>query len=692
MQRKWSIPGLVLLVVGALIACAPDEVTEPPELISRADLFGTPDRADVQISPDGQHLSYLAALSDETDILNVWVAPVGALEQAKPVTDSDSRPIRRYFWAHDNKHIVYLQDKGGDENWRAYSVDVETGEEVDLTPMDGIQAQIQGVSERIPEEILMGINDRDARLHDVYRVNLVSGERTLVVENPGFVGFLADADYNVRLGMRPTETGGMEMMAYQAGNWESFSEIPQEDSLTTSPMGFDESGDTLYMLDSRGRNTAALLAVDLETRDSELIYASDKADVSSVMIHPTERTIQAAGSTHERLEWEILDDSIQADLDYLATVADGEVEVTDRTLDDAKWIVGYELSDRPYSYYLYDREAKKATYLFGNRSALEDDTLAKMHSTTIESRDGMGLVSYFTLPVESDADGDGRPGEPVPMILFVHGGPWARDNYGYHPFHQWLANRGYAVMSVNYRGSTGFGKEFMNAGDLEWSKKMHDDLIDAVDWAIGEGIADPNQVAIMGGSYGGYATLVGLTFTPEKFACGVDIVGPSNLITLLESIPPYWEPMKKLFTTRVGDPETEEGHTILVNASPLTHVDKITKPLLIGQGANDPRVKQAESDQIVEAMNEKNIPVTYVLYPDEGHGFARPENMLSFTAIAENFVGDCLGGRVEPFGGDLEGSSMQVPSGAEYIDGLDAVMGSEDSAEAETPQEEDEAA
>jgi len=624
-------------------------------------------------------------------VLNVWVAPVDQLGEAQPITSSTNRGIRRYFWAYDNEHVVYLQDKGGDENWRAYSVNVASGEEVDLTPMEGIQAQIMGVSDRIPGEILMGINDRDPRLHDVHRINLASGERTLVVENPGFVAFLADADYNIRLGIRPTDTGGMEIMAFQAGAWESFSEIPQEDALTTSPVGFDGSGDTLYMYDSRDRNTAALLAVNLESRESEVLYVDERADVNQTMIHPTEYTVQAAGATFERLEWGILDDSIKADFEYLSTVADGEVTVTDRTLDDKTWIVGFQLSDQPFSYYVYDREAQQATYLFSNRSALEGKTLAQMHSMTVKSRDGMNLVSYLTLPSETDADGDGRPTEALPMILMVHGGPWARDSYGYNSFHQWAANRGYAIMSVNYRGSTGMGKAFTNAGDLEWSGKMHDDLIDVVDWAVAEGIAQQDKVAIMGGSYGGYATLVGLTVTPDTFACGVDIVGPSNLITLLESIPPYWEPLKKMFTSRVGDPDTEEGHTILVNASPLTHADKITKPLLIGQGANDPRVKQAESDQIVTAMNAKKIPVTYVLFPDEGHGFARPENMLSFTAVAEAFVGDCLGGRVEPFGADFEGSSITVPSGAEHVEGLDAATADE-SADATPATEEDEAA
>jgi dipeptidyl aminopeptidase/acylaminoacyl peptidase len=689
MRFTGSVLALALMGMVGMTACAPPPAEiEPPELIARADLFGNPDRDSVQISPDGTKLSYLAAVDG---VLNVWVAPVDQLGEAQPITSSTNRGIRRYFWAYDNEHVVYLQDKGGDENWRAYSVNVASGEEVDLTPMEGIQAQIMGVSDRIPGEILMGINDRDPRLHDVHRINLASGERTLVVENPGFVGFLADADYNIRLGIRPTDTGGMEIMAFQAGAWESFSEIPQEDALTTSPVGFDGSGDTLYMYDSRDRNTAALLAVNLESRESEVLYVDERADVNQTMIHPTEYTVQAAGATFERLEWGILDDSIKADFEYLSTVADGEVTVTDRTLDDKTWIVGFQLSDQPFSYYVYDREAKQATYLFSNRSALEGKTLAQMHSMTVKSRDGMDLVSYLTLPSETDADGDGRPTEALPLILMVHGGPWARDSYGYNSFHQWAANRGYAIMSVNYRGSTGMGKAFTNAGDLEWSGKMHDDLIDVVDWAVAEGIAQQDKVAIMGGSYGGYATLVGLTVTPDTFACGVDIVGPSNLITLLESIPPYWEPLKKMFTSRVGDPDTEEGHTILVNASPLTHVDKITRPLLIGQGANDPRVKQAESDQIVTAMNAKKIPVTYVLFPDEGHGFARPENRLSFTAVAEAFVGDCLGGRVEPFGADFEGSSITVPSGAEHIEGLDAATADE-SADATPADEEDEAA
>jgi dipeptidyl aminopeptidase/acylaminoacyl peptidase len=321
-------------------------------------------------------------------------------------------------------------------------------------------------------------------------------------------------------------------------------------------------------------------------------------------------------------------------------------------------------------YYHYDRQQKNARFLFTNRQALEVLPLARMHPVSIKSRDNQDLVSYYTLPVESDRDEDGHPDLPLPMVLLVHGGPWARDSWGYNPFHQLLANRGYAVLSVNFRGSTGLGKDFINAANLEWGGKMHDDLIDAVNWAIDQGIADSQRVAILGGSYGGYATLVGLTFTPEVFACGVDIVGPSNLLTLINTIPPYWQPQIELWATRVGDHRTPEGQALLNERSPLSYIDQIRRPLLIGQGANDPRVKQSESDQIVHAMQEKGIPVTYVLYPDEGHGFARPENNLSFFAVAEAFLAQCLGGRQEPVGEDFKGASITVPSGKEHIPSL----------------------
>jgi len=316
---------------------------------------------------------------------------------------------------------------------------------------------------------------------------------------------------------------------------------------------------------------------------------------------------------------------------------------------------------------MYDRERQTADFLFTDRKDLEDHPLVKMYSAVIKSRDDLDLVIYYSLPAKSYTQDGSFPNQPVPMVLFPHGGPWARDFWGYNSLHQWLANRGYAVMAVNFRSSTGLGKEFINAGDFEWGGKIIEDQVDAVEWAISKGIADPQRVAVMGASFGGYSTLAGLTFYPELFACGVDLVGPSNLITLLESVPPYWKPMIELFATRVGDHRTEEGRSLLTKHSPLTYVDRICRPLLIGQGANDPRVKQAESDQIVQAMKAKDIPVMYVLYPDEGHGFARPENNLSFFAIAEAFLAKCLGGRSEPIGDDFEGSTLQVLDGVNEI-------------------------
>jgi dipeptidyl aminopeptidase/acylaminoacyl peptidase len=376
--------------------------------------------------------------------------------------------------------------------------------------------------------------------------------------------------------------------------------------------------------------------------------------------------------TYTRQRWAVLDNDIAEDFAFLPTVAEGDFDIQARTLDDTQWMVAYTIDNGPVHYYLYDRPTKQATFLFTNRQALEGLPLAKMHSAVIPARDGLKLVSYYTLPVGREETGGDlvRPVEPLAMVLLVHGGPWGRDGWGYHAIHQWLANRGYAVLSVNFRGSTGFGKAFVNAGNLEWGARMHDDLLDAVQWATDAGIADPDRVAIMGGSYGGYATLAGLTFSPETFACGVDIVGPSNLVTLLETVPPYWEPMMKVLTTRVGDHRTEAGRAFLRSRSPLTYVDNIQRPLLIGQGANDPRVKQAESDQIVQAMQAKQIPVTYVLYPDEGHGFARPENNLSFFAVAEAFLAQHLEERFEPIGEDFANSSISVPTGQEQIPGL----------------------
>jgi len=637
------------------------------ELIPRSVLFGNPDRTSVAISPNGQKLAYLAP---RDGVLNVWVAPIDAPEEAKPVSHDRTRGIRFYAWAYTSEHVLYLQDADGDENWHVYCVTLETGDVVDLTPGEKVQARIQQLSPQHPDEVLLALNDRDPQYHDVYRVALPNAERTLLQRNDGFLGFLTDARYEVRLAARMTPEGGLEMLAPDGDEWTSRVTIAPEDALTTNPIGFDADGRILYLTDSRGRDTAALAAWDLERDALRVLAENAKADAESFWIHPRTQTVQAVGFTYERRRWEVVDEAVRGDLERLTDACQGEVDVVSRALDDRRWIVADRSDQGPIRYSLYDRDAGKLRFLFVDRDALDGQPLTAMHSRVVPAGDGLPLVCYLSLPPDSDPDGDGVPDAALPMILWVHGGPWGRDAWGFDPFHQWLANRGYAVLSINFRGSTGFGKAFLNAADREWGGKMHQDLIDAVNWAIAEGIADPERVAISGGSYGGYATLVGVTFTPDVFACGIDVVGPSNLMTLIENVPPYWIPMLPTLTQRVGDPATKEGRALLRDRSPLFRVDRIKVPLLIGQGANDPRVKRSESDQIVEAMQERDIPVTYVLYADEGHGFARPENWLSFTAITEAFLAPILGGRAEPFGSDLDGSSAEVLAGGEYVPGL----------------------
>lgn len=670
--RRGALLGVVLLAgVAADGRAAPqDGQPRPGAIIPRKLIFGNPERSSPALSPDGKRLAFLAP---DEGVMNIWVAPGRDIREAKPVTRDRGRGIRTYFWAYTNDDLIYVQDKDGDENWRVYRLNLASGEVRDLTPFDGVQARIQEVSYKRPNAILVGVNNRDPRLHDIHLVELASGDMTLVQRNDGekdggFVGFITDADFAVRFGLRMLPDGGQEILRREAdGEFASFIRIDADDALTMQPLGFNDAGDVLYMLDSRERDTAALVSVDPATGRTTPLVFDPKADIQDVISHPRTRQIQAAASVYDRQKWFILDNDIRANIDGLRSIVDGELDVVSRSLDDQHWIVSFTIDRDSTRYYYYDRATRSGPLLFSARPSLPRTLLTGMTPVVIKSRDGLELVSYLTLPKGADTEKPGRPDQPLPMVLMVHGGPWGRDTWGYNPHHQWLANRGYAVLSVNFRGSTGFGKRFVNAADKEWAGKMHDDLIDAVRWAVDQGVADPKRVAIMGGSYGGYAALAGLTFTPDVFACGVAIVGPSNLVTLLESIPPYWSPMISLFTRRVGDHRTEEGRQFLRERSPLTFVDRIRKPLLIGQGANDPRVKQAESDQIVQAMQSRNIPVTYVLYPDEGHGFARPENRLSFYAVAEAFLAEHLGGRAEPFGDDFKGSSITVPVGADEI-------------------------
>ncbi len=629
-------------------------------LIPRRVLFGNPERTMVTLSHNGKNVLFLAPVNG---VQNVFVAPVENPSAARAITKATGRGIPFALWLYSNEHIIYVQDRAGDENWRLYSVNIATLEERDLTPLDGVRAEPQGFSERFPDEILVGLNDRVPQLHDLYIINIRTGERRLLLENDmDFVSLVCDHDFKPRFGIRMNPNGSSDVFQRVDNAWKEFSSIPNEDSLTTQLLGFDGTGQVLYITDSRGRNTSALFSHNLETSSRTLLAEDARADFSDWLQHPTEHTVQAVSFNYDRESRQILDDRIKADFEYLQGITKGEIGVNSRTLNDQYWLVSDSSDQAPVRYYHYDRAAKRATFLFTDRPELEQYTLATMQPKLIPSRDGLEMVCYLTTPPNSSS--------PVPMVLLVHGGPWARDAWGYDAQTQWLANRGYAVLQVNFRASTGFGKAFTNAGNLEWGRKMHDDLLDAVDWAVSESITSSDTVAIMGGSYGGYATLAALTMTPDRFVCGVDIVGPSNLQTLLESVPPYWEPMIAMLRNRMGDDTTNDGQALLQERSPLTHVSSIQRPLLIGQGANDPRVKQAEADQIVNAMTAKNIPVTYVLFPDEGHGFARPENRQAFNAVAEAFLAKHLGGRCEEIGTDFEGSSIQILQGIAEIPGV----------------------
>jgi dipeptidyl aminopeptidase/acylaminoacyl peptidase len=649
-----------------------DEAGLTTPLIPRRHLFGNPTRTGTRISPDGIRLAWLAPVDG---VLNVWVAPIDNLEQARPVTNDRHRGIRIFFWTYSAHRLAFLQDQNGDENFHIHVVDTDDGTVRDLTPFEGVRATAHKGSRKRRDQILIGLNRRDPKFPDLYAVDLKSGELSLIEENRGFAYFVTDDDYVPRLAARTLPDGGLDIRKKGiAGTWEPWITFSAEDARSSGPSHLNEAGTAAFFRDSRGRNTAALTRIDLASGETTLIASHDRADIGGVLYDLDTKEPLAYGVTVERLEYFALDQRIQADLDFLASQGTGDWTLGSRSEDDRHWIVYGHSDTMPGAAYLYDREVRSLRLLHHARPELRDAPLVKQHPVTIKSQDGLDLVSYLSLPKHADPAGRGRPDTPQPTVLVVHGGPWARDAFGYHSWHQWLANRGYAVLSVNFRGSTGFGKAFINAGDHEWGRKMDDDLLDAVAWGIEEGIFDPERIAIVGGSYGGYATLASMTRNPDTYACGIDVVGPANLETLLGTIPPYWEAMRTQLYRALGDPSTEEGLRLIRERSPLYQAHRIRKPLLIAQGAHDPRVKQAESDQMVAALKENGIPVAYLLFPDEGHGLARPENSLAFHAIAEQFLAEHLDGRIEEVTAeDLEPSSLHVIEGAEQLRLLGAI-------------------
>jgi dipeptidyl aminopeptidase/acylaminoacyl peptidase len=617
------------------------------DLIPRKVLFGNPERTSPRISPDGTRLAWIAP---RDGVLNVWSAPIGASgasgasgvdwEAATVVTDDTDRGIRSFTWALDGRHLLYVQDTGGDENWRLYDVDMETMARRDLTPFDGIQVQIIAASKRHRDELLVGMNRDNPELHDVYRLDLPTGELVKLIDNPGYAGWLADEDLVVRGALAPLPDGGFDLLVRDSadGDWRTLLTISADDAPSSDVLSFSGDGRSLLVISAAGSDTGRLSQIDLASGEARVLVEDSEADVADAVLHPDTREPQIVEVLKDRAEYHVLDPSVEQDFKAIRALHPGDPQLVGRDEADTTWLVAFVDDAGPVQYFAYDRTSRAGSFLFDSRPELSRFELAGMEPFSFTARDGLTIHGYATFPADAARSG-------LPMVLDVHGGPQARDVWGFNPEAQWMANRGYLSVQVNYRGSTGYGKSFVSAGDREWGAKMHDDLLDAVQYAVDQGWADPDKVAIYGGSYGGYAALVGAAFTPDVFCCAVDIVGPSNLQTLLETIPPYWKPAIAQLYRRVGNPETDKE--FLWSRSPLSRAHDIRIPLLIAQGANDPRVKQAESEQIVAALKEAGIDYEYMLFPDEGHGFAKPENRQKFYAAAERFLAKYLGGRFE---------------------------------------------
>jgi dipeptidyl aminopeptidase/acylaminoacyl peptidase len=663
-SRRRFLTGAGALTVGLALPVRAWPVKEDGRpLVPREVFFGDPDVSWARLSFDGASVAYLAPVDG---VRNLWVAALRDLKGARPLTRATDRPIGNVFqWAMTHRHVVFFQDRDGDENWRASSVDVRTGAIVPLTPARGVRAFIQDVSHRFPREMLLAHNQRDKQRFDLYRVNVVTGRAELAFENRQFSALFTDSAFRLRFGSRLLADGSVEWLERRPGGvWVPFMTAPLSDLDGTRLLGLSDDGATVYLFDSRGRDKAALVALDLATRRTRVLTEDPDADMTRTLRHVTTRRPLAAGAIADRRRWRAVDPGFAGDLARLQSFTEGDIELGGLSADATKVLVYVERDVASPEYALYDRSARRLQALFKVRRRLDGVSLRPLEPVSFPARDGLRLQGYLTLPAP-----DARN---VPMVLVIHGGPYLRDEWGFNGTHQWLANRGYAVLSVNYRGSTGFGKAFVTAADREWGGKMHDDLIDAVDWAVARGIADGKRVGFYGASYGGYAALTAATRTPDVFACIVDIYGIANLLTFLAAVPPYWRPWISLWKKRVGDPDTEEGRVFLTERSPLTHIDRAFRPILIVQGLEDVRVTRAESEQMVAVLRQRNVPVTYITFPDEGHGFARPENQIAFRAVTEAFLAAHLGGAAQPIdrAHDFKGSSLTVEVGGELVPGL----------------------
>lgn len=619
-----------------------------PQLIDREIFFGNPEYAGAQISPDGKYISFLRAYND---VRNVWVKGVNEpFEKARPVSAETKRPISSYFWSWDSKRILFVKDNGGDENFNVYAVNPADPVGADgvpvaknLTNAQKVRTVIYAVPESDPDAIYIGLNERDPQWHDLYKVSISTGQKTLLRENTDRLsGWVFDNKDQIRLATRSAENGETEILRVDGAK---FTKIYSCGVLEgCGPVQFHKDNKRFYLDTNKGdRDLSQLVLFDPETMKEELVEQDPLKRVDFGGATFSNRTKEMIATTYEddktRIYWK--DKTFEADYNLIKSrLGDREIVFGSSTKDERIFIVSTYSDVDPGTVWLFDRDSKNLTTLYQVREKLPRAALAEMKPVRYPSSDGLEIPGYLTLP-------KGVPAKNLPLIVVPHGGPWGRDSWGYSGMAQFLANRGYAVLQPNFRASTGYGKKFIDAGNNQWGDKMQDDITWGVKYLVGQGIADPKRVGIMGGSYGGYATLAGVTYTPDLYAAAVAIVAPSNLITLLGSIPPYWESIRTLFHTRMGNPNTPDGRAQLVRQSPLTHADKIKTPLMVVQGANDPRVNKAEADQIVIALRDRKYPVQYLLAPDEGHGFARPINNLAMYAETEKFLAKYLGGRYQ---------------------------------------------
>lgn len=601
-------------------------------------LFGNPQRFQPQISPDGRTLAYVAPYED---VLNVWIQGAeGAAD--RPLTREGGRGVRTFYWSQDSREIFFPYDVEGREIWRLAAVDVESGHTRYLTlpghlldrvkPRHDVQFLVARQNPERPEEVLLAINLDAPQVFDMYRLDVKRGDLALVAKNPGnFSAWLPDRDLQVRLAMAAHSDGSVDVMMRRTveAPWTKLLTFGPQDAMSSSPLGFTADGTRLWMIDSRDANTARLVQLDPVSGAVEVIAADDQYDVSGVLFDQQSHRLLAVSFIRERLHWQVVDDSVRDDFERLSNVDDGDVAIVSRSRDGRTWIVEYERDNGPKAYYRYDRDRHHAQFLFEHRSNLRREHLARMEPIGFDARDGLHIHGYITFPV-------GRERRGLPMVLLVHGGPWSRHRWGFDPVAQWLANRGYVCLEVNFRGSTGYGKDFLNAGDREWGGKIQHDLEDAVHWAMGQGFVDPNRIAIVGASFGGYSALMGAASTPDLFRCAVDAFGPTNLVTFLRNLPPSWAMAGPTFTRRIGDPVADEE--MLLDRSPLLKVDRIKIPILVAQGAKDIRVLRDESEAMVAALRNRGVEHEYLLFEDEGHAFHKPGNRLTFYATTEKFL------------------------------------------------------